>query len=111
MAVQECINRLRQTPGAQLTSIWLFGSKARGDFDPDSDIDLLVVIPELDWSWWDQIRLIAARVSLEYDVLLNTHILDRERWDAQKRHEHTLWKEMQRGSIVLWPHDTTFTTL
>jgi len=89
----------------QLTGIWLFGSKARGDFGPDSDIDLLVIISELDWSWWDRIRLIAARVSLEYDLLLNTHILDQPRWDAQRRYQDTLWREMQRGSALLWQRD------
>jgi predicted nucleotidyltransferase len=105
-AVQECVARLRQTSDARLMSIWLFGSKARGDFGPDSDIDLLIVIPELDWSWWDQIRLISARVSLEYDVLLNTHILDQSRWNAQVCHKDTLWREMQRGSALLWQRDT-----
>jgi type III restriction enzyme len=28
------------------TMIWLFGSRARGDHDPDSDLDLLVVVPD-----------------------------------------------------------------
>ncbi len=27
-------------------SIYLFGSKARGDFGPDSDFDLMVVVPD-----------------------------------------------------------------
>ncbi len=101
-AIQECIARLRQALGAQLVSVWLFGSKARGDFDPDSDIDLLIVISRMDWSWWDKIRLTAARVSLEYDLLLNTHILDQPRWNAQKHYQDTLWREMQRGSALLW---------
>ena len=26
--------------------IYLFGSRARGDFEPDSDLDLLVVVPD-----------------------------------------------------------------
>jgi predicted nucleotidyltransferase len=106
-AVQECVARLRQALGAKLMSVWLFGSKARGDYGPDSDIDLLVVISEIDWSCWDQIRLIAARLSLEYDALLNTHILDQARWAAQRRYQDTLWREMQRGSVALWsraPH-------
>jgi len=100
-AVSECVGRLRQTLGKQLIGAWLFGSKARGDFGPDSDIDLLIVIPELDWSLWDEIRLTAARVSLEYDVLLNTHILDRPRWRAQKRYQDTLWREVQQYGVPL----------
>ena len=26
--------------------IYLFGSRARGDFEPDSDLDLLIVVPD-----------------------------------------------------------------
>ena len=26
--------------------IYLFGSRARGEFDPDSDVDLLIVVPD-----------------------------------------------------------------
>ena len=100
-AVSECVGRLRQTLGKQLIGAWLFGSKARGDFGPDSDIDLLIVIPELDWSLWDEIRLTAARVSLEYDVLLNTHILDQPRWRAQMHYQDTLWQEVQQDGVSL----------
>lgn len=100
-AVSECVDRLRQTLGEQLIGAWLFGSKARGDFAPDSDIDLLIVIPELDWSLWDEIRLTAARVSLEYDVLLNTHILDQPRWRTQERYRDTLWREVQQDGVSL----------
>jgi predicted nucleotidyltransferase len=77
----------------------LFGSKARGDFGPYSDVDLLIVIPELDWSLWDEIRLIAPRVALECDIVLNTHILDRSRWDAQMRFQGTLWRQVQRDGV------------
>ena len=100
-AVREYVARLRQSLGSQLLGVWLFGSKARGDFGPDSDIDLLIVIPELDWSLWDEIRVIAARISLEYDVLLNTHILDQSHWDAQVRYQGTLWRQVQRDGVTL----------
>jgi uncharacterized protein len=43
-AVSDTVHRLV----AQLDpdEIWLFGSRARGDHRPDSDIDLLVVLPD-----------------------------------------------------------------
>lgn len=100
-AVRECLVRLRQALGSQLIGVWLFGSKARGDFGPHSDIDLLIVIPELDWSLWDEIRLIAARVSLEHDTLLNTHILDQSHWDTQMQYMGTLWWQVQRDGVLL----------
>ena len=38
------VERLRQHYGDDLQRVVLFGSKARGDFDDESDLDLLVVV-------------------------------------------------------------------
>jgi predicted nucleotidyltransferase len=79
----------------------LFGSKARGDAGDDADIDLLVIVETADWARKGQIRLIDARVSLEYDVLLNTHILDPARWAELAQHQATLWREVQRDGDLI----------
>ncbi len=102
-ALDDCAARLHQAVGDKLMGLWLFGSKARGDFDPDSDIDLLVIIKTKDWDVWHAIRQIAARCSLEYDVLFNTHILDRARWEKEVRYQGTLWREIQRDGASLMP--------
>ena len=101
MAVDDCVNRLHLRLGDNLIGLWFFGSKSRGDFDPDSDIDLLVVLkilqPETRW----RIREIAAQCSLEYDVLFNAHILDQARWDEEVHYRSTLWREIQRDGVSL----------
>lgn len=102
-AIEDCVVRLHRAIGDQLVALWLFGSKARGDFGPDSDIDLLTVIKTLDWDVWHVIRKITARCSLEYDVLLNAHILDQARWDEEVRYRGTLWREIQRDGVSLLP--------
>jgi len=43
-ALREIVRRL--IPAYQPDMIYLFGSKARGDDGPDSDYDLLVVVPD-----------------------------------------------------------------
>jgi predicted nucleotidyltransferase len=102
-AVNECAARLHVALGAGLIGLWLFGSKSRGDYGPDSDIDLLVVLDDLqpDKRW--RIRQIAARCSLEYDVLFNTHILDQARWEEEVHYRSTLWREIQRDGVSLMP--------
>lgn len=102
-AVNECVARLHDALGDDLIGLWLFGSKSRGDFGPDSDIDLLVVLEDLQPEKRWRIRQIAARCSLEYDVLFNTHILDQERWEKEVRHQGTLWHEIQRDGVSLMP--------
>ncbi|PWC84406.1 DNA polymerase III subunit beta [Azospirillum sp. TSH100] len=36
----------RIVPALQPEAVYLFGSRARGDFDEDSDYDLLVIVPD-----------------------------------------------------------------
>ena len=45
--------------------IYLFGSKARGDYGPDSDFDLMVVVP-------DDAPPVRKRSRLAYEVLRGT---------------------------------------
>ena len=42
-AFRQAIRRIRQV--AQPSKIILFGSYARGDYTPDSDLDLMVILP------------------------------------------------------------------
>jgi predicted nucleotidyltransferase len=103
VAVSEYARRLHQTLSDKLVGLWLFGSKARGDSDSDSDIDLLVVLKtvqsETQWHIWD----LGSDVSLEYDVLLNAHIIDAARWADERQYRGTLWREIERDGVPLQP--------
>ena len=101
MALDDYVNRLHLSLGDNLTGLWLFGSKSRGDFELGSDIDLLLVLktPQPETRW--RIREIAAQCSLEYDVLFNTHILDQDRWDEEVHYRGTLWREIRRDGVSL----------
>lgn len=94
---------VRDFLGADLCHVWLFGSKARGDFQDDSDLDLLIVLRHLDPERRGVIRRLGARASLEHDTLINTHIYEKERWDYLAQYQDTLWREIQRDGVPL--HD------
>ncbi len=62
MDSQEILDRLRENEAALrargVTHVALFGSRARGDNRPDSDIDLMVEIaPEIVQDIYDYVRL------------------------------------------------------
>jgi predicted nucleotidyltransferase len=61
--------------GKRLDRVVLFGSRSRGDAEPDSDFDLLVTV----WSLQKQDRKrvfgIAADLSLEYGTVLAVFVL------------------------------------
>ena len=45
-AISTAVEGYRRVFGERLAQVWLFGSRARGDHRPDSDVDLLVVLLE-----------------------------------------------------------------
>ena len=102
-AIQILTERLAQTLSDQILATTLFGSKARGDADPESDIDILVIIQSEDWQIVRKIRQIGARVSLEQNVLFNMHVVDRAQWAEMERAKSTYWRNVQRDGIKLLP--------
>ena len=100
-AVQTFITRLHAQFGERIARTVLFGSKARGESGPDSDIDILIVADPVDRQVEAQISRLASAVDLEYDVLLNAHVLSRERWEDYTRRQAALWLNVHRDGIEL----------
>ena len=53
-----------------LRSVVLFGSRARGDADPDSDMDVLVIVQELTEEGEEYISECAWKAGFEYGIVL-----------------------------------------
>jgi predicted nucleotidyltransferase len=101
-AVQTFLQRLYQHCGQALQQTVLFGSKARGDSAPDSDIDILIIVNEESWPLRDAISTIAARVSLEYDVLIGPRVIGQERWQRLERERFSLYDNVTREGVPLF---------
>ena len=100
-ALDELVRRLLTETARPVVALWLFGSKARGDARPESDVDVLIVSQDASAATRDAIHLIAARLSLEHNVLLNTHIVSRSRWEEMAVRQATLWRHVQQEGIPL----------
>ena len=83
--------------------IILFGSQARGDGEPDSDVDILVVleIPEEQLSIIKrEMRNLASDVGLEYDELISLVIVTKEYFESM---EHTLfYQNVAKDGIIVY---------
>lgn len=75
--IQDLLNRLKRDLsilyGDMLSHIILFGSQARGDDTPDSDIDIMIVLnrdtmPELED---ERVSKVTGPLCREYDVVIS----------------------------------------
>lgn len=79
-AVTLFIKNTREHFPEQILAVALFGSKARGDDDSESDIDLLVITDSESKTLKSTIWRIASEISLDYSVLISPRIYCRKRW-------------------------------
>ena len=71
------MNRLRRALPANVVDVRLFGSEARGDATPESDIDVLVVVqPDTDRvPLEDRVIDIAFDVNLDFAVYISPRVV------------------------------------
>ena len=58
--------------GDRLKAVYLYGSYARGDYRPGSDVDVMILLKDYK-NYWEEIRktsVLMSEVSLEYDLLV-----------------------------------------
>jgi predicted nucleotidyltransferase len=76
-ALEEFVERLRPVLGKNLVEVKLFGSKATGKDQPDSDIDVLVAVETSDVDIEDTVLDIAFDTNLKHDVYISPRVIDR----------------------------------
>jgi len=98
--IEAAVERLkREFP---VDKIVLFGSKARGDFDEHSDIDLLLITSR-PLHWKEEKAVIEALfdIGMEYDVIFSPLFASSEEWEGALFRKFPVYKEIIRdGAIV-----------
>ncbi len=102
-AIEEFMQHIRRAFPRQVEQMILFGSKARGESDLDSDIDVLLVTDSEDWRFCHAISDIAADISLHYDVLIEPHVIEWTRWERMRRSRFVLCKTVRNEGVALFP--------
>jgi predicted nucleotidyltransferase len=107
------VNRLRQHYGNDLLRVVLFGSKARGDFDDESDLDVLVVVRIADGGYrkyWNEIVNIAWDIEFAYNLVITLVIKDEAGYTSMCKNRLLLARNIEKDGIELWttqPREST----
>ncbi len=82
----EIKSRLEEAYGERLRGVVLYGSQARGDARPDSDIDILVLLDGPVQDWVDLRRATDAiyPLILQHGVIIDAHPVDAELFDHEE---------------------------
>ncbi len=110
-AIAEFVTKLQNLFASDLQSVILYGSKARGDAGPDSDIDLLVILSDEAWTERRQLSQISSRVSLNHDVLLLPHVVSRVRWQKMADDPFSFYREVFKDGLPVYGDPSLFAPL
>lgn len=79
--LKEYVENLKNIYGADLLQVSLFGSYARGDYGPDSDIDILLIVRGNDahkYIYRDDLCEMSMDFNMKYEVWIEVIAIDSE---------------------------------
>ena len=89
--------------GQKLSAVKLYGSYARGDFDDESDIDIIIIAdisPEERVIYRNQLFDYIYDLDLEYDVLISVFIQDKSTFERYKD-SYPFYKNIESEGVDL----------
>ena len=83
----EVINHIKETASRILpanATLWLFGSRARGDAHPDSDYDLLILLDKdhITYDDYDKYTYPLSELGIDVEAEINPHIYANKDWES-----------------------------
>ena len=100
-AVAEIRERVNGLVGSRLKGLYVFGSKARGDYDAESDVDLAILVDDLDNPMKRRIIDIVVEVETRYIVVISSLVLSWKEFSHLLERERRLALDIQKEGIPI----------
>lgn len=84
-----------------LVELRLFGSKARGDSDKESDIDVLVVLEDYNWETRKAVSKLCFDINIEYGVLLVPVLYSRSEYGSDLTKVTPFYQAVVREGVLI----------
>lgn len=101
-ALAEYLTQLREQFDDQVQHVILYGSKVRGDFDAESDIDLFVVLKDENPEKQHALTRLGVEIDLKYDVLLGDFVVTQKRYERMAQIQEPLHQDLMSEGVDLW---------
>ena len=102
-ALSDFVARLREKYADEVMLVVLFGSKVRGGFDEESDLDVLVVVEGDDrWPYWRAITDLTSDLLLDYEVNISALVFDEEHYRWLIEHRTPIYNNTSREGVPIW---------
>lgn len=99
--LKELKDTLEKNLGDRLVKMVLYGSRARGDFDIESDIDIAIIVRELSRELKHQILDTVAEIEIKYLTPLSILIFSDSEFEHLKRRERRIALDIEREGAPL----------
>ncbi|OGL49500.1 MAG: hypothetical protein A3C43_03115 [Candidatus Schekmanbacteria bacterium RIFCSPHIGHO2_02_FULL_38_11] len=98
-ALLELKKKLQERYG--LLDFRIFGSKARGEDSPDSDIDVMIKLPEISFVIESEIDKIIFSINLKNDCFITAVIFGKKELEEGPMDQSPLYKAIEREGITI----------
>jgi len=100
-ALDEFKDNLNNIFKNRIKTMLLYGSKARGDYNRTSDIDVFILIEEGGYEVRDQIADMSYDIFLKYEVLISPRVININEYEVLNRWQTAFIKNLQRDGIKI----------
>jgi hypothetical protein len=87
--------------GDRLVKIVVFGSRARGDFDAESDTDIAIIVRELSRELKYQILDTVAEIEMKFIIPLSVIVFSENEFERLKKRERRIALDIEKEGIPL----------
>lgn len=99
--------KAKEVFGDRLRGAYLYGSYARGDYDAESDVDILLLadVPRENMSWYKKPFLqLTSELGLEYDTVITVTLKDVQTF-SQYQDTVPFYQAIRQEGIPFWTPD------
>jgi uncharacterized protein len=100
-AIEELRDTVRERFGGRLRELSLFGSRARGEGDQDSDLDVAIVVDALTGQEGREMGWLAGDLLTKYDVIVSPFAVSTEHMELLRSRERLIAAEIARDGVPL----------